>query len=97
MSTIPGFGQLDYSLATHTYGWTEFEIDAVTGELIVTTWGIPDYSYEEMTANSALIMGLEPQVVSRFAVAAVPEPETYAMMLAGLGLVGFLARRRKTT
>ncbi|HZV67520.1 MAG TPA: FxDxF family PEP-CTERM protein [Telluria sp.] len=27
--------------------------------------------------------------------APVPEPETYGMMLAGLGLVGFLARRRK--
>lgn len=25
----------------------------------------------------------------------VPEPETYAMMLAGLGLLGFVARRRK--
>ncbi|WP_292921405.1 PEP-CTERM sorting domain-containing protein [Nitrosomonas sp.] len=25
----------------------------------------------------------------------VPEPETYAMLLAGLGLIGFMARRRK--
>jgi hypothetical protein len=28
-------------------------------------------------------------------VAAVPEPETYALMLAGLGVVGFVARRRR--
>ncbi|CDG81542.1 FxDxF family PEP-CTERM protein [Janthinobacterium agaricidamnosum] len=27
---------------------------------------------------------------------AVPEPETYAMMLAGFGLLGFVVRRRKT-
>lgn len=32
----------------------------------------------------------------RYAVAApVPEPETYALMLAGLGVMGFIARRRK--
>lgn len=29
-------------------------------------------------------------------IAAVPEPESYAMMLMGLGLAGFVARRRKT-
>jgi hypothetical protein len=29
-------------------------------------------------------------------VAAVPEPETYAMLLGGLALVGAIARRRKT-
>ena len=29
------------------------------------------------------------------AVAAIPEPETYALMLAGLGAVGFVARRRR--
>jgi hypothetical protein len=28
-------------------------------------------------------------------VSPIPEPETYAMLLAGLGLVGFIARRRK--
>ena len=30
-------------------------------------------------------------------VSAVPEPETYAMLLAGLGLMGFTARRRKAS
>ena len=34
-------------------------------------------------------------LVEYSAVGAVPEPETYAMMLAGLGLLGFAARRRK--
>ena len=31
-----------------------------------------------------------------YSVAAVPEAETYAMMLAGLGLVGFMVRRRRS-
>jgi phage terminase large subunit-like protein len=28
--------------------------------------------------------------------APIPEPETYAMLLAGLGLLGFMARRKRT-
>ncbi len=32
---------------------------------------------------------------SNFSVTPVPEPETYALMLAGLGVVGFMARRRR--
>lgn len=32
-----------------------------------------------------------------FAVTPVPEPETYALMLAGLGAIGFVARRRRSS
>lgn len=35
-------------------------------------------------------------VIPSTPVSAVPEPETYAMMLAGLGLMGFSARRRSS-
>ncbi|SFE72549.1 PEP-CTERM sorting domain-containing protein [Nitrosomonas sp. Nm166] len=35
-------------------------------------------------------------VLDNVSVVAVPEPETYAMLLAGLGLLGFTALRRKT-
>jgi hypothetical protein len=31
----------------------------------------------------------------KFVTSAVPEPETYAMMLIGIGMIGFTARRRK--
>lgn len=34
---------------------------------------------------------------ANYTVTPVPEPETYAMMLAGLGAIGFVALRRKST
>ena len=37
----------------------------------------------------------ETAILDNVRIAAIPEPETYAMMLAGLGLLGFIARRRK--
>jgi hypothetical protein len=32
---------------------------------------------------------------ANYSITPVPEPETYALMMAGLGVVGFIARRRK--
>jgi len=41
--------------------------------------------------------GLSHATVYGSPLAAVPEPETYAMLLAGLGVMGFLARRRNAS
>ncbi len=38
---------------------------------------------------------LDQNVTITLVTAPIPEPETYALMLAGLGVVGFMARRRK--
>jgi hypothetical protein len=49
-----------------------------------------DFSWAVSTAATpgAINLGQE------FSAAAIPEPETYALLLAGLGLIGFAARRR---
>ena len=48
---------------------------------------------EEILGAGGTMRGTYP--ITQSITAAVPEPETYAMMLAGLGLVGFMARGRK--
>ncbi|HXU42775.1 MAG TPA: PEP-CTERM sorting domain-containing protein [Burkholderiales bacterium] len=48
------------------------------------------------SAGSASLGDWDDFVVGvNFKVSAIPEPETFAMLLAGLGLMGFVARRRK--
>ncbi len=49
-------------------------------------------SYELWTAGSVAGFNL---IGAQFTVTQVPEPETFAMLLAGLGLVGGVARRQK--
>jgi hypothetical protein len=39
--------------------------------------------------------GLRNMVVTADLISAVPEPETYGMMLMGLGMISFFALRRK--
>lgn len=46
--------------------------------------GYTEYAYVNLTPDHVTIS------------APIPEPETYAMLLAGLGLLGFAARRRKS-
>ena len=45
------------------------------------------WAFDVLNVNAAVV------VIPRVDV--VPEPESYAMMLAGLGLLGFIVRRRK--
>jgi 3-phytase/alkaline phosphatase D len=59
--------QGDY-IATHTYGWTKFDIDPVTQKLTVTTYGVKPYTEAELLADPAAIISLEPQIVSQFEV-----------------------------
>jgi probable HAF family extracellular repeat protein len=58
-----------------------------------TASGINDDGWIIGTAYNTLTGGQEHAYL--LSVATIPEPETYAMMLAGLGLLGLTARRRK--
>lgn len=66
------------------------------GGTINTTWAAGDTLWVRFADNNDLgnDHGL---AVDNFtlAVTAVPEPQSYALLLAGLGAIGFIARRRK--
>lgn len=77
------------------------------GDLNQVAWGWTSTSYTYTAASNgavSLVLGLADMGdasytselrIDNISVSAVPEPETYAMLLAGLGLVGAYTRRRK--
>jgi len=83
------------------------DIDYATGLPALTFtsgWTLADFDYEKTSAPSfnSLLLGFDDldslygEWQTNASVTAVPEAETYAMMLAGLGLVGFMGARRKS-
>lgn len=64
-----------------------FSPQTLSGPIVLTVTGIAGPALADGTAISASYAGTAN-------LAPVPEPETYALMLAGLGVVGMLGRRR---
>lgn len=68
-------------------------------DMIVTDGDISPEGLEGFTMGGMHYLAIANEVsntTSVYSLAPVPEPETYAMLLAGLGLLGFVARRRKS-
>jgi len=67
------------------------------GGTVVTNWAAGDTLWLRWTDvdNAGADHGLAIDNVSLSVTAAVPEPSTYGLLLAGLGAVGFMARRRR--
>ncbi len=55
-------------LATHTYGWTEFDIAPGTGQLTVTTYGVTPYTEASLLASPDPILNAQPEIVAQFVV-----------------------------
>ena len=88
MNSSPTF-QADLIIAANSSYTFMFDVFGATG---LNTTGIgahvgAGFTQFDQTGNAGIL--------SQNTVAAIPEPETYAMLLAGLGLMGFVARRRQ--
>jgi len=78
--------QGDY-VSAHTFSWTEFDIDAETQKLTVTTFGIDAYSEADLLADPQAVLDLTPRIVSQFEVLptleATPDPVAELVDLTG--------------
>ncbi len=86
-----------YTLAQAMDPYVQFEGGTLTGpnaRFVTTTGGTLDLTSFFGASNFNYAAGGLDQG-GTLTISAVPEPESYALMLGGLGLVGWMARRRK--
>ena len=83
--------QFNWTFANGTSGQTLVSLDDKVG-LQTFSFNLANLSQVSWTPTTTYGPFLQ---LDNINVAAVPEPETYAMLLAGLGLMGGIARRRK--
>ena len=55
-------------IGAQNYGWSEFEIDPVTQQLTVTTYGVEPYTAEEIGADPGAIATQTPFIANQFVV-----------------------------
>ncbi|WP_297326101.1 PEP-CTERM sorting domain-containing protein [Nitrosomonas sp.] len=95
-------GMTDLSLLDVVIGnnWSNIQVTAINdngqilgyGTLIDPISGLANTRGFILSYTSDTVFNPQPIFIPA---APIPEPETYAMLLAGLGLIGFIARRRK--
>jgi hypothetical protein len=83
----------NFSVASGTYAFNDFTQGAISLTQGVK-YKLTLTGHEDLVGSSASQFKIASTIGT---VSAVPEPETYAMLLAGLGLVGTMIRRRKIT
>lgn len=94
-ATDKGDGIWSFMLSINNNFFSSFGDEAYIGSMNFA----PDSSENGngITPVSLTVQGIEGDYSATYApnTSPVPEPETYAMILAGLGLIAFTARRRK--
>jgi phosphodiesterase/alkaline phosphatase D-like protein len=85
----------------HLFGWTEFEIDAVTQNMLITTWGL---AFDEVltaleaaaNGNTGLLASLTPRIFGQLLVRPedVPEPAAFGLLAIAAGFI--VVRRRRS-
>jgi hypothetical protein len=88
-TSLPATAQALTAGGTGTYAWDE---KTVTGAFALVAGTQYTLSITGVAAAPTNYWG---SISVPTPVASVPEPETYAMLLAGLGVIGAIARRRK--